>query len=297
MSTNLYFNHTTSHAEQELINELTSEVIKIHGMDVFYLPRTLIKEDLIVGEDILNKFSTAYEIEMYLKGTEGFGGEGDLVSKFGLDVRDEVIFTVHKDRFELATDLAKPIEGDLIYLPLNKGLFEIKFVEHEQPFYQSGKNYSFDITCELFQYSQEELATGITDIDNIEREQGYTIDLIMTTGGSGTFAIDEIIYQGTNESRTFEGTVVRWNEEADTVAGILARTLRLNDVSGSLAAVATTGVTSNAVWSLSSTTDSTGKADLDQELPTDPNADNLEFEIEADSILDFSENNPFGDVR
>ena len=297
MSTNLYFNNTTSHAEQELINELTSEVIKIHGMDVFYLERTLVKEDLILGEDVLSKFTKIYEIEMYLKTTEGFGGEGDLVSKFGLDVRDEVIFTVHKDRFELATDLAKPREGDLIFLPLNKGLFEIKFVEHEQPFYQSGKNYSFDITCELYQYSQEELATGNTSIDDIEREQGYTIDLIMTAGGSGTFAIDEIIYQGTNASRTFEGTVVRWNEEADTVAGILARTLRLNDVSGSLAAVATTGVTSNAVWSLSSTTDSTGKADLDQELPTDPNADNLEFEIEADSILDFSENNPFGDVR
>jgi len=289
MATNLYFNTVTSHAEQELINDLTSEVIKIHGMDVFYIPRTVVKEDLIIGEDVLSKFTTAYEIEMYLKGTEGFGGEGDLVSKFGLDVRDEVIFTVHKDRFNLATDMDKPLEGDLVFLPINKGLFEIKFVEHEQPFYQAGKNYSFDITCELYQYSQEQLETGITDIDNIEKEQGYTIDLVMTAGGSGTFTDDEVIYQGTSGSRTFEGTVVSWNA--------VTRTLRLNDTSGSLAAVATTGVTSGAVWSLSSTTDSTGKADLDQVLPTDPNADNLEFEIEADSILDFSENNPFGDVR
>ena len=290
MSTNLYFNNVTSHAEQELINELTSEVIKIHGMDVFYIPRTIVKEDLLLGEDVLAKFSTAYEIEMYLKGTEGFGGEGDLVSKFGLDVRDEVIFTVHKDRFELATDMAKPLEGDLVFLPISKGLFEIKFVEHEQPFYQAGKNYSFDITCELYQYSQEQLETGITDIDDIEKEQGYTIDLIMTAGGSGTFTDDEVIYQGANlGAATFKGTVVSWNA--------VTRTLRLNDTSGSLAAVATTGVTSGAVWSLSSTTDSTGKADLDQVLPTDPNADNLEFEIEADSILDFSESNPFGDVR
>ena len=105
MATNLYFNNVASHTEQELINSLTSEVIQLHGMDVFYLPRTLIKEDLILGEDVLSSFSTAYEIEMYLKGTEGFGGEGDLVSKFGLDVRDEVIFTVHKDRFNLATDM------------------------------------------------------------------------------------------------------------------------------------------------------------------------------------------------
>ena len=290
MATNLYFNNVTSHAEQELINELTSEVIKIHGMDVFYLPRTLVKEDLILGEDVLAKFETAYEIDMYLKTTEGFGGEGDLVSKFGLDVRDEVIFTVHKDRFELATDKPKPLEGDLIFLPMSKGLFEIKFVEHEQPFYQSGKNYSFDITCELYQYSQEQLETGITDIDDIEKEQGYTIDLVMTAGGSGTFTDDEIIYQGANlGAATFKGTVVSWNA--------VTRTLRLNDISGSLAAVATTGVTSSAVWSLSSTTDSTGKADLDQVLPTDPNADNLEFEVEADSILDFSESNPFGDVR
>ena len=291
MATNLYFNNVASHTEQELINNLTSEVIKIHGMDVFYIPRTVVKEDLIMGEDVLSSFTTAYEIEMYLKGTEGFGGEGDLVSKFGLDVRDEVIFTVHKDRFNLATDMDKPLEGDLVYIPNEfKYLFEIKFVEHEQPFYQSGKNYSFDITCELFQYSQEQLETGITDIDDIEKEQGYTIDLVMTAGGSGTFTDDEVIYQGANlGAATFKGTVVSWNA--------VTRTLRLNDVSGSIAAVTTTGVTSSAAWSLSSTTDPTGKADLDQVLPTDPNADNLEFEIEADSILDFSENNPFGDVR
>ena len=290
MATNLYFNNVASHAQQDLINDLTSEVIKIHGMDLFYIPRTIVKEDLLLGEDVLAKFSTAYEIEMYLKGTEGFGGEGDLVSKFGLDVRDEVIFTVHKDRFEIATNMARPLEGDLVFLPMSKGLFEIKFVEHEQPFYQAGKNYSFDITCELYQYSQEQLETGIADIDDIEKEQGYTIDLVMTAGGSGTFTTDEEIYQGASlAAATFKGTVVSWNA--------VTRTLRLNDTSGSLAAVATTGVTSGAVWSLSSTTDSTGKADLDQVLPTDPNADNLEFEIEADSILDFSENNPFGDVR
>ena len=290
MATNLYFNNTTSHAEQELINELTSEVIKIHGMDVFYIPRTIVKEDLIIGEDVLSKFSTAYEIEMYLKGTEGFGGEGDLVSKFGLDVRDEVIFTVHKDRFNLATDMDKPLEGDLIFLPINKGLFEIKFVEHEQPFYQAGKNYSFDITCELFQYSEEQMQTGIVDVDQIEKDESYAIDLVMSAGGSGLYTVNEEVYQGPSlANSTFKGIVVSWNATT--------RTLRLNDISGSIAAVATYGDTSSAVWSLSSTTDSTGKADLDQVLPTDPNADNLEFEIEADSILDFSESNPFGDVR
>ena len=282
MATNLYFNNVTSNVEQELINSLTSEVIQLHGMDVFYLPRTLIKEDLILGEDVLSSFSTAYEVEMYLKGTEGFGGEGDLVSKFGLDVRDEVIFTVHKDRFELATDMAKPLEGDLVFLPMSKGLFEIKFVEHEQPFYQAGKNYSFDITCELYQYSEEQLETGISAIDDIEREQSAAIDLLLTAGGSGSFTIDEEVYQGGNlAAATGKGTVVSWNATT--------RTLRVNDTSGTFAAATNiTGNTSGAVWSLTSYDD--------QELPTTPFADNKEFETEGDSILDFSEANPFGDV-
>jgi len=282
MSTNLYFNNVTSHAEQELINDLTSEVIKIHGMDVFYIPRTIVKEDLLLDEDVLSRFSTAYEIEMYLKSTEGFGGEGDLVSKFGLDVRDEVIFTVHKDRFNLATDMDKPLEGDLIFLPINKGLFEIKFVEHEQPFYQAGKNYSFDITCELYQYSEEQLETGITAIDDIEKEQSAAIDFVMTAGGSGAYAIDESVYQGASLAEaTAKGTVVSWTTAT--------RTLRTNDTSGTFVAGASVyGATSSAVWSLTSYDD--------QALPTTPFADNLEFETEADAILDFSESNPFGEV-
>lgn len=283
MATNLYFQNVTSHAQQELINSLTSEVIQIHGLDVFYLPRTLVKEDLLMGEDVLSKFSTVYEIEMYLKSTEGFGGEGDLVSKFGLDVRDEVIFTVHRDRFELATDMSKPLEGDLIYLPINKGLFEIKFVEHEQPFYQSGKNYSFDITCELFQYAEEQLDTGVSEIDSIEREQSAAIDLVMTAGGSGTFSVDEAVYQGPSlANATGKGIVVSWNTTT--------RTLRVNDTSGTFAASTNvTGDTSGAVWSQASAADY-------QALPTTPFADNAEFETDGDTILDFSESNPFGEV-
>ena len=283
MATNLYFNNVTSHAEQELINDLTSEVIQLHGMDVFYIPRTLIKEDPLLDEDVLSRFEVAYEIEMYIKGTEGFGGEGDLVSKFGLDVRDEVIFTVHKDRFNLATDMDKPLEGDLVFLPINKGLFEIKFVEHEQPFYQAGKNYSFDITCELFQYSEEQFEKGVPEvIRDIEREQSAAIDFVMTAGGSGSYTIDEEVYQGVSlAAATAQGTVVSWNAAT--------RTLRANDTSGTfVAGESIYGDDSNAVWSLTSYDD--------QALPTTPFADNVEFETEADSILDFSESNPFGEV-
>ena len=283
MATNLYFNNVTSHAEQELINDLTSEVIQLHGMDVFYIPRTLIKEDPLLDEDVLSRFEVAYEIEMYIKETEGFGGEGDLVSKFGLDVRDEVIFTVHKDRFELATTKPKPLEGDLIFLPMSKGLFEIKFVEHEQPFYQAGKNYSFDITCELFQYSEEQFEKGVPEvIRDIEREQSAAIDFVMTAGGSGSYTIDEEVYQGASLAEaTAKGTVVSWTTAT--------RTLRANDTSGTFVAGASVyGDDSNAVWSLTSYDD--------QALPTTPFADNVEFETEADSILDFSESNPFGEV-
>ena len=284
MATNLYFQNVTSHAQQELINSLTSEVIQIHGMDVFYIPRTLVKEDILLGEDVLSKFSTAYEIEMYLKGTEGFTGEGDLVSKFGLDVKDEVIFTVHKDRFELSTDMAKPLEGDLIFLPISKGLFEVKFVEHEQPFYQAGKNYSFDLTCELYQYSEEQLETGISDIDNIEREQSAAIDLVMTAGGSGTFSIDEAVYQGPSlANATGKGIVVSWTPSAGNP------TIRVNDLVGTfIAGTNITGESSGAIWSLASS-DTLA-------MPTTPFADNTEFETDADSILDFSESNPFGEV-
>ena len=283
MATNLYFNNVESHSEQELLNSLTSEVIQVHGMNVYYIPRTIIKEDPLLSEDVLSKFSKAYEVEMYLQSVEGFGGEGDLVSKFGLDVRDEVIFTVHKDRFELATTKPKPLEGDLIFLPMSKGLFEIKFVEHEQPFYQAGKNYSFDITCELFQYSEEQFEKGVPEvIRDIEREQSAAIDFVMTAGGSGSYTIDEEVYQGASlVEATAKGTVVSWTTAT--------RTLRANDTSGTFVAGASVyGATSSAVWSLTSYDD--------QALPTTPFADNVEFETEADSILDFSESNPFGEV-
>ena len=295
MATNLYFNNEHSNAEQELINSLNREVIQLHGINVYYLPRTLVKEDLVLGEDVLSKFEVAYEVEMYLKSTEAFGGEGDLVSKFGLDIRDEVIFTVNRERFETATtkfgETVKPLEGDLIYLPMSNGLFEIKFVEHEQPFYQSGKNYSFDLTCELFQYSEEQFDTDVVDVDNIEKNRSAAIDLVMSAGGTGTFAVDEWIFQGVYfPNATFKGRVASWVEST--------RVLRVNDTSGGLlAAENVKGQTSGAIWSLSSTTDSTGKVDLDQELPTTPFADNKQYELEADSILDFSESNPFGDVR
>jgi hypothetical protein len=179
-TTNLYFNNYAFHGEQNLIENLIIESIKIYGIEVFYLPRTLVKEDQLFGEDVMSKFEYAYPIEMYIKSVDGFQGDGDFLSKFGLEIRDEMVLTVARRRFgeEIAIEdstpvnetegVARPSEGDLLYFPLNGKIFEVKFVEHEAIFYQMGSLQTYDLTLELFEYSHEELNTGIADIDAIE---------------------------------------------------------------------------------------------------------------------------------
>ena len=279
MASNIYFQNSI--ADQNLLNEINREVIQQAGIDVMYLPRTLVKEDLVMNEDVLSKFTNAYQIEMFVKSNEGFGGEGDLVSKFGLDIRDELILVAHVDSFKFATDMAKPLEGDLIYFPLSERTFEIKFVEHEQPFYQVGQNYVFEITCEVFQYGEEDIDTG-TDVDKVERENAYAIDLVLTaTGGSGNFIVDEEIYQGASlAAATAKGIVASWDSATKTV--------RVNTVVGTFAAPKLVrGVTSGAYYD-QATVD-------DQLLPTVPYADNKILETDGDSILDFTELDPWSE--
>ena len=279
MASNIYFQNAL--ADQNLLNEINREVIQQAGIDVMYLPRTLVKEDLVMNEDVLSKFSNAYQIEMFVKSNEGFGGEGDLVSKFGLDIRDELILVAHVDSFKFATDMAKPLEGDLIYFPLSERTFEIKFVEHEQPFYQVGQNYVFEITCEVFQYGEEKIDTG-TDVDKVERENAYAIDLVLTAvGGSGNFIVDEEIYQGASlAAATAKGIVASWDSANKTV--------RVNTVVGTFAAPKkVTGETSGAYYDQASVDD--------QALPTVPYADNKILETDGDNILDFTELDPWSE--
>lgn len=279
MASNIYFQNAL--ADQNLLNEINREIIQQAGIDVMYLPRTLVKEDLVLNEDVLSKFSNAYQIEMYIKSSDNFGGPDDAISKFGLDIRDELILVVHADSFKFATDMAKPLEGDLVYFPLSKGLFEIKFVEHEQPFYQVGKNYVFELNCEVFQYGEEDIATG-TAADKVERDNAYAVDLVLATGGSGDYAVDEIVYQGANlAGATGRGIVAAWTSST--------RTLRVNNIVGTFAINTNiTGDTSGAVWSQSAATD-------DQELPTVKYADNKIFETDGDSVLDFTELDPWSE--
>ena len=278
MATNIYFQNSIP--DQNLLNDIHREVIQQAGIDVMYIPRTLVKEDLVMNEDVLSQFDNAYEIEMYVKSSDNFGGPDDAISKFGLDIRDELILVVHAESFKFATNITTPLEGDLIYFPLSKGLFEIKFVEDEQPFYQIGKNYVFELTCEVFQYGEEKIDTG-TDADKVERENAYAVDLLLTAGGTGTYIVDEEVYQGANlAAATSKAIVVSWV--------VSTRTLRINNISGTFATGTNiTGNDSSAVWSLTSFDD--------QLLPTTPYADNKIFETDGDSILDFSEMDPWSE--
>jgi hypothetical protein len=176
MPTNFYFqsgNTSGTTSEQRLIEDLIIESLKIYGHDVFYLPRTLVKEDTIFDEDTLSKFTQAYPLEMYLENIEGFGGDGELFSKFGLEVRDSATFILARRRWDelvissggTFTQDTRPSEGDLLYFQKTNSLFEIREVEFNNPFYQANKLYIYRLKCELFEYSSEVIETGIAELD------------------------------------------------------------------------------------------------------------------------------------
>ena len=186
-------------SEQRLIQDLINEQLQIYGVEVTYIPRKFVRKQTIIEEVQSSKFDDNFALEAYVNTYEGYSGAGDVLTKFGVSLRDEVVLTISKERFEdfitpfldaesddeieLAT---RPREGDLVYFPLGQRLFEIKFVEHEKPFYQLGKTYVYEIQCELFEYEDEVIDTGIEEIDNTVQEEGYitTIQLV----GSGVTA-------------------------------------------------------------------------------------------------------------
>jgi hypothetical protein len=171
MATNFYFNNFTNSGEQNLIEDLIIESIRIYGHDVWYIPRTLGAKDELLNEDDLSTFDAAYTVEMYIKNVEGFEGDGDFLSKFGLQIRDSITFTIAMRKFNsevgLYNEEVRPNEGDLIYFPLNNKIFEVQHVEHEAIFYQMGSLQTYDLRCELFEYSQERFNTGVLEIDTL----------------------------------------------------------------------------------------------------------------------------------
>jgi hypothetical protein len=289
MATNQYFNlHGTNTPEQRLIENLNIEAIKTFGIDVNYCPRTLNDEDTLMGEDNTASYNSAHTIEMYIKSIDGFEGEGDFISKFGIQIKDQITFTVARRRWaELNVQgegrATAPAGGDLIYFPLTGALFQVMFVEDETIFYQTGGLQTYDLLCEMFFYSDQSLNTGIEAIDAIERAQSYSIDFTMNTG-SGNYTVGEQVYQGASlAAATVKGEVASWNA-GDKLLNLINMT---GNFSGTVNII---GNDSSASYSITSFDAQSSAAD------TAASASNVEIEAAADAIIDFTEGNPFGSL-
>jgi len=206
MAVNHYFqggNGIGNDSEKRLYEDIIIEGLKIYGQDVYYLPRTLVNQDLVLGEDVLSKFDDSYLVEMYIETTDGFAGEQELISKFGLEIRDDTTFVIAKRRWQDQVDSTatlikegRPNEGDLIYVPLFNSFFEIQFVEDQEPFFQLGNLPVYKLRATKFEYSSERLDTGVTAID--EAEDNLSIDQLQfqfsletaTDGGTGAILLE-----------------------------------------------------------------------------------------------------------
>jgi hypothetical protein len=302
MPTNFYFNNFPQEqitSEQLLVEDLVIESLQIYGMDVFYLPRTSRDEvDYLYGEDTLKQYTTAYPIEMYLENVTGMDGEQDFISKFGLEIRDEIQLLVSRRRFKYATgvsNLIRPREGDLVYVPLVKNFFEITFVEHENDqamFYTLGRGrganvYVYALKLKQFVFSEEVISTGVSEVDDQIRDAYKRTQLTMQTGGSGKYLADEIVYQGSNLANANAQAIVHtWTPAT--------RKLDIIRVQGTFVGNANTiAVTSGAVWKTNTSTFQSDTA-FDNSAFEDIN-DATRIETEADGIIDFTEINPFGE--
>ena len=289
MATNQYFNlHGTNTPEQRLIENLNIEAIQTFGTDVYYCPRTLNDEDTLMGDDNTASYNSAHTIEMYIKSIDGFEGEGDFISKFGIQIKDQITFTVARRRWtELNVQGSyradAPATGDLIYFPLTDALFQVMYVEDETIFYQTGGLQTYDLLCEMFFYSDQSLNTVIDKIDKVERVQSYSIDFTMDTG-SGNYTVGEQVYQGASlAAATVKGEVASWHA-TDKILNLINMTGNFSGI------VNIIGDSSSASYSITSFDAQVSGAD------TQASADNAEIEAAADAIIDFTEGNPFGSL-
>ena len=292
MATNVYFNpFPTSQitSEQLLVEDLLIEALKIYGMDVYYLPRSSGDEvDYIYGEDSNKQYTTAYPIELYLENVTGMDGEGDFISKFGLEIRDEITLLVSRRRFAATVPQKRPHEGDLIYVPLVQNFFEISFVEHENDqamFYTLGRGrganvYVYALKLKQFVFSNELVSTGVKEVDDQIRD-AYPRTRISLTSGSGTFVNDEIVYQGNSLA----------NASAQAVVHTFAQNTHIDliRVEGTFVSGNVRGNTSSSNWIISTISDTATMNTAFEDI-----VDNARIEAEADGIMDWTETNPFG---
>lgn len=297
-TTNVYFSHGTRN-EQYLVEDLIIESLRMYGNEIMYIPRKLVSKDDILGEDRLSEFKAAFPIEMYFENVDNFGGQGAFIQKFGLMMEQSATLVVARrrwdqlvGRFGITTLPNRPCEGDLVYFPLTKGLFEIKFVSHQDPFYQLGKLYVYKLQVELFQYSSERIDTGIKQIDAFEtlktfstnttrNNTGGVISISVTNQGSGYTSIPRISITG--DGRGAAASAVTTDGKVTSVNVISAGTGYKTPPTISIDP-SPSGVHAQA----------TSTIDIDIDRP-DSFGDNNSFKEQASDII-FSETNPFGEV-
>jgi len=280
MATNPYFRKTVR-SEQTLIDDLSIEVIKIHGYDMIYLPRTLVREDELFGEDRSpSRFSSGVEIEMLVESVDGFEGDGEAFTRFGLEIKDNIILLVSKTRFEqelACHNLTEPREGDLLYFPISNGFFEIDFVERHSPFFQLSKINTFKLTCSAFRYTGENFNTGWSKLDGLTSDHRTKLQKLTLGTGSGSYLEGEIVVQG--DGSTIVALVEEWNSSS--------KILEVSSVTGDFQ---TTGITvaglSSGAEYLLGTVEQTNS-----EIVPGFNNDNLGFERE--NLIDFTDTDPF----
>ena len=293
MATNVYFNPFPKNitSEQLLVEDLVIEAMQIYGMEVFYLPRTSRDQvDFLYGEDTLKQYTSAYTIEMYLEDVTGLEGEGDFISKFGLEIKDEVTLLISRKRFAATVPQKRPQEGDLVYVPLVQNFFEVTFVEHENNqamYYTLGRGrganvYVYALKLKQFVFSNEIVETGILEVDE-QIKDAYPRTRISLLSGSGNFVEDEIVYQGANLNYATAQAIVH-NTTANSFIDIIR-------VIGNFASGNVRGNTSSSNWIINTVSDTALMNTAFEDI-----VDNARIESESDGILDFTEHNPFGEA-
>ena len=263
-------------------------------MDVYYLPRETRDEvDMLYGEDTLKTYTTAYPIEMYLEDVTGMEGEGDFISKFGLEIRDEITMLMSRRRFQFTVNKHRPYEGDLVYIPLLQNFFEITFVEHENNqamFYTLGRGrggnvYVYALKMKQFVFSNEVIETGLSEIDGQIRDSYPRTRLSLQAGGTGTYIPDEIVFVSP------DATYANCTAQAVVHNYTPGSSVDVYRVQGTFSAGSLRGKTNGAVWTLNTVSDTATMDDAFEDI-----VDNNRIETESDAILDFTEHNPFGEA-
>ena len=297
MPTNVYFD-TGTRPEQNLYEDLIIEQLRIYGQDVYYIPRKLLGTDNVFGEDIGSTFEDAYLIEMYVDNVDGYEGEKDLMSKFGLDIQDDATFTVARRRWEQFVSVdnnliveSRPNEGDLVFWPKGNKLFEITFVDHDNPFYQIHNLPTYKLKCKTFEYASEKLDTGIAEIDGIETDNSLDQLAHQLTLEQQTVFNEIIAYENgglvvTQDSLGFDVDTTTFDSSVATIDQIY-RILAQDD--SHLGAI----ILENTVQGAAASYIILESYDIET---IDENAQNDTFEFEDDNVLDFTEHNPFGDA-